>query len=169
MQLSYVTRNLFAEICGLGVACAHAFTDFAEKKITSSRKIFWRQNTMTSTRSGRTVKAPKPFSFDDFPDDEEVLREEKLWEQGKIQDEDNDYFDDELDEEEVPDEDDLAAIVPDDESISVESDSEEDEASATCTESSDEEDEESFDSEMLESDADDDPVDEESIDDEPEE
>lgn len=106
-------------------------------------------------RSKRVRKAPKQFRFEDFPDDAEVLREERLWERGQIQDTDNDYCDeDEADEE--PDSDDEAAIVDDDESLSVDEDVEEEEEEEDEEYSTDESDEESFDEDLLEEDDDDD-------------
>lgn len=44
------------------------------------------------SRSGRLIRAPQQFRFEDFPDDAEVLREERLWESGKVHDTDNDYY-----------------------------------------------------------------------------
>lgn len=76
----------------------------------------WKRQDGYTTRSGRTCSAPNVFRFEDFPDDAEVMREERLWEKGQIEDRDNDYYSESEDDE--LNSDDLDAIVDDDESIS---------------------------------------------------
>jgi len=78
------------------------------------------------TRSGRVCKPPAVFNFADYPDDADVLREERLWLAGKITDTDNDECDSDPDDDE-PDSDDLEAIVDDDEYVTAEDEADEDE------------------------------------------
>ncbi len=113
-----------------------------------------------TTRSGRTVKAPVPFTI--VHDDEEERRvrdEERAWNKGEVHDEDNDYAA-EIEEEDAEDSEDRAFLDNDPEpepEVDPEEPVEQEEESEYETE-----DEESFDSDALESDDDDDGQDEES-------